>query len=114
MFSMSAMCRNNGELGLIRFSWDALGPADEKVKDEDDTTNGNRTGNGADEVDEEGRIWRVQAHARSSITCMKVDPISGSGVSTLSSSSVLQDSPLCGYRPLFDVDSLSKFTSLWH
>ncbi|WWD19513.1 hypothetical protein CI109_103974 [Kwoniella shandongensis] len=60
-----------GQLGI----WDALGPAAEKVKSEDDT-------NGVPEEEEEteGRIWRVQAHARNSITCMKVDPINGSGL----------------------------------
>ncbi|KAK8853099.1 hypothetical protein IAR55_003800 [Kwoniella newhampshirensis] len=59
-----------GQLGI----WDALGPATESVKTEDDT-------NGATEEEEpEGRIWRVQAHARNSITCMKVDPINGSGL----------------------------------
>jgi WD40 repeat protein len=58
--------------------WDALGPATEKVKDEDDTS-GVKTED--DEEQTEGRIWRLQAHARNSITAMKVDPVNGSGVS---------------------------------
>ena len=46
----------------------------ESVKSEDDTElNGH--------ADDEGRVWRVQAHARSAITAMKVDPVDGSGVS---------------------------------
>jgi hypothetical protein len=52
-----------------------LGQSEEKIKDEDDT-------NGVvDEAVEEGRIWHVQAHARSAVTSMKIDPINGSGVS---------------------------------
>lgn len=35
----------------------------------------------AEEGESEGRVWRIQAHARNSISCMKVDPINGSGVS---------------------------------
>jgi len=64
---------------LLILRWDALGPATEKAKDEDDTT-----GVKTEEEDEatEGRIWRVQAHARNSITAMKIDPINGSGVSS--------------------------------
>jgi WD40 repeat protein len=37
--------------------------------------------NGAAQDQSEGRLWRVQAHAKSSISAMKVDPINGSGVS---------------------------------
>jgi len=48
---------------------------EEKVKSEDDTN-----GLADEEEDVRGRVWRVQAHARSSITCMKVDPVNGSGV----------------------------------
>ncbi|WVR07792.1 hypothetical protein IAU60_004835 [Kwoniella sp. DSM 27419] len=62
-----------GQLGI----WDALGKPAEPVKSEDDTS-----GVKVAEVDEdyEGRVWRVQAHARNSITCMKVDPVNGSGL----------------------------------
>ncbi len=52
---------------------------EEKLKSEDDT---NGVGGDENEDNGEGRVWRVQAHARSSITCMKVDPINGSGVSS--------------------------------
>ena len=31
-----------------------------------------------EEGEDEGRIWHVQAHARNSITAMKVDPVDGS------------------------------------
>ncbi|WRT70364.1 uncharacterized protein IL334_007362 [Kwoniella shivajii] len=61
-----------GQLGI----WDALGAPEEKVKSEDDT-------NGVQAPEEEGyegRIWKVQAHARNAITCMKVDPVNGSGL----------------------------------
>ncbi|ORX40746.1 WD40-repeat-containing domain protein [Kockovaella imperatae] len=34
--------------------------------------------------DDEGPIWHVQAHARSAVTSMKVDPIAGSGLVTSS------------------------------
>ncbi|KAL1412140.1 hypothetical protein Q8F55_003143 [Vanrija albida] len=56
-----------GQLGI----WDALGPGPAVTDDEieDDGT---------------GRIWRVQAHARNSITAMKVDPINGSSLYTSS------------------------------
>lgn len=59
--------------------WDALGPPMEKPENEDDTSGGMN----AKEEDEyqEGRVWRVQAHAKNSISCMKVDPVNGSGVS---------------------------------
>lgn len=50
-------------------SWDALGPSFQDGDDEDDTS---------------GRVWRVQAHAKNSISCMKVDPVAGSSVSWLS------------------------------
>jgi hypothetical protein len=60
--------------------WDALGQSEEKVKNEDDTSGIKTEANGEDV--EEGRIWHVQAHARSSITSMKVDPVNGSGVSS--------------------------------
>ena len=53
--------------------------AEEKVKSEDDTNGVKEEVDGDDS--REGRVWRVQAHARSSITCMKVDPVNGSGVS---------------------------------
>lgn len=66
--------------------WDALGPSEEKVKDEDDTS-GVKVENANQEEYDEGRIWRVQAHARSSVTAMKIDPVNGSGVSFI---------PLCG------------------
>lgn len=59
--------------------WDALGPSVEKVKDEDDTT-GIKTEKDDEEFNE-GRVWRLQAHARNSITAIKVDPTNGSGVS---------------------------------
>jgi len=59
--------------------WDALGPSAEKVKDEDDTS-GVKTEEDGEDVTE-GRIWRLQAHARNSITAMKIDPVNGSGVS---------------------------------
>jgi WD40 repeat protein len=59
--------------------WDALGPSAEKVKDEDDTSGAKTEEDGEDVT--EGRIWRLQAHARNSITAMKIDPVNGSGVS---------------------------------
>ncbi|KAL7418571.1 hypothetical protein Q5752_007029 [Cryptotrichosporon argae] len=62
-----------GQLGI----WDALGPAPEKKEDEDGTGQG-------EEDDGEGRIWRVQAHARNSITCMRVDPADGAKLYTSS------------------------------
>lgn len=59
---------------MLKSRWDALGQS-ETVKLEDDTAP-------AEEPEEdEGRVWRVQAHARSAISCMKVDPINGSSVS---------------------------------
>ncbi|OXH27256.1 WD repeat-containing protein [Cryptococcus neoformans] len=63
-----------GQLGI----WDALGPPMEKPENEDDTSGGMN----AKEEDEyqEGRVWRVQAHAKNSISCMKVDPVNGSGL----------------------------------
>ncbi|OCF40777.1 WD repeat-containing protein [Kwoniella heveanensis CBS 569] len=63
-----------GQLGI----WDALGPPMEKVESEDDTSGVKEEEDG--EQDHEGRVWRVQAHARNSITCMKVDPVNGSGL----------------------------------
>ncbi|WWC71881.1 uncharacterized protein I206_105840 [Kwoniella pini CBS 10737] len=64
----------SGQLGI----WDALGSPEEKVKSEDDT-------NGIEEGEQyEGRVWRIQAHARSAITAMKVDPVNGSGLFTSS------------------------------
>ncbi|WVR00348.1 hypothetical protein IAU59_007491 [Kwoniella sp. CBS 9459] len=63
-----------GQLGV----WDALGPPMETVKSEDDTSGVKTEEDG--EQDQEGRVWRVQAHARNSITCMKVDPVNGSGL----------------------------------
>lgn len=48
-------------------SWDALGPSFANAGDDEDDTS--------------GRVWRVQAHAKNSITCMKVDPVAGSSVS---------------------------------
>lgn len=51
-----------GQLGI----WDALGPSFSEEDTEEDTG---------------GRVWRIQAHAKNSISCMKVDPIAGSGVS---------------------------------
>jgi hypothetical protein len=72
--------------------WDALGPSEEKVKDEDDTS-GVKLENGDKDENDEGRIWRVQAHARSSITSMKVDPVNGSGVSSGCAVYCLEDQP---------------------
>ena len=76
--------------------WDALGPSTEKVKDEDDTTGVKTVENGEDVT--EGRIWRLQAHARNSITAMKIDPVNGSGVSLPSASQIrrliISSSPL--------------------
>ena len=57
------------------YSWDALGKAEEPVKNEDETSP-------VEDEAEEGRIWHVQAHARNSISCMKVDPVNGSSVCT--------------------------------
>lgn len=68
--------------GVSDDRWDALGPSAEKVKDEDDTTGVKTEENGEDVT--EGRIWRIQAHARNSITAMKIDPVNGSGVGFLS------------------------------
>lgn len=51
----------------------------EKPENEDDTS-GLLRAEGGDEY-QEGRVWRVQAHAKNSISCMKVDPVNGSGVS---------------------------------
>jgi hypothetical protein len=53
-----------GQLGI----WDALGPSFAEADEDDDTS---------------GRVWRVQAHAKNSISCMKVDPVAGSSVSCL-------------------------------
>lgn len=53
----------------------------EKPENEDDTS-GLKAEEGEDEY-QEGRVWRVQAHAKNSISCMKVDPVNGSGVSRL-------------------------------
>ncbi|BEI90683.1 uncharacterized protein CcaverHIS019_0307530 [Cutaneotrichosporon cavernicola] len=50
-----------GQLGI----WDALGPSFTEADEGEDT---------------EGRVWRVQAHAKNSISCMKVDPIAGSSL----------------------------------
>ncbi|WVO12493.1 hypothetical protein L204_100093 [Cryptococcus depauperatus] len=59
-----------GQLGI----WDALGPPMDNPEMEDDT-------NGVQQdEDQEGIIWRVQAHAKNSISCMKVDPVNGSGL----------------------------------
>ncbi|WVQ84906.1 hypothetical protein IAT38_007069 [Cryptococcus sp. DSM 104549] len=63
-----------GQLGI----WDALGPVVERA-DNDDDTNGVKE---EEEADTEGPVWRIQAHARNSITCMKVDPVNGSGLFT--------------------------------
>ncbi|WWC91567.1 uncharacterized protein L201_006513 [Kwoniella dendrophila CBS 6074] len=65
----------SGQLGI----WDALGQSAEKIKSEDDT---NGVEGEEEEEDEnfEGRVWKVQAHARSAITSMKVDPVNGSGL----------------------------------
>ncbi|WWC64442.1 uncharacterized protein I303_107052 [Kwoniella dejecticola CBS 10117] len=63
----------SGQLGI----WDALGAPEENVKSEDDT-------NDAQDEEHEGRVWRIQAHARSAITAMKVDPVDGSGLFTSS------------------------------
>lgn len=63
-----------GQLGI----WDALGPPMEKPENEDDTS-GLLRAEGEDEY-QEGRVWRVQAHAKNSISCMKVDPVNGSGL----------------------------------
>ncbi|ADV24174.1 Conserved hypothetical protein [Cryptococcus gattii WM276] len=63
-----------GQLGI----WDALGPAMEKPENEDDTS-GLKAEEDEDEY-QEGRVWRVQAHAKNSISCMKVDPVNGSGL----------------------------------
>lgn len=50
-----------GQLGV----WDAV--PDAEVTEEDE--------------DADGRIWRLQAHAKNSISCMKVDPVNGQSVS---------------------------------
>ncbi|WVW86016.1 hypothetical protein I302_108054 [Kwoniella bestiolae CBS 10118] len=67
----------SGQLGI----WDALGAPEEIVKSEDDT---NGVKEEQEEETHEGRVWRVQAHARSAITSMKVDPVDGSGLFTSS------------------------------
>ncbi|WVQ73007.1 hypothetical protein IAR50_002570 [Cryptococcus sp. DSM 104548] len=64
-----------GGLGI----WDALGPAAAKAENEDDTS-----GVKDEEESQEGRVWRVQAHAKNSISCMKVDPVNGSSLLTSS------------------------------
>lgn len=53
---------------MLMHRWDALGPS---FKDADE-----------DDEDTSGRVWRVQAHAKNSISCMKVDPVNGASVST--------------------------------
>ncbi|RXK39424.1 WD-repeat protein [Tremella mesenterica] len=57
--------------------WDALGPNEETPENDDNTSE-------AKEEESEGRIWHVQAHARNSIPCMKIDPVDGSGLFTSS------------------------------
>ena len=66
--------------------WDALGVGEEHGAEED---------GGSGRREEQGRIWHVQAHARNSVTCMKVDPVNGSGVSGISCIS----SDPCAVRP---------------
>lgn len=51
----------------------------EKPENEDDT--GGLKAEEDENEYQEGRVWRVQAHAKNSISCMKVDPVNGSGVS---------------------------------
>jgi hypothetical protein len=64
----------------------------EDVNDEDDTSGAKEEG---DQDQSEGRVWHVQAHARNSITSMKVDPVNGSGVSRVFSAYHLNP-PLTG------------------
>lgn len=72
--------KGGGWFKLIRdLRWDALGPAMEKPENEDDTS-GLKAEENENEY-QEGRVWRVQAHAKNSISCIKVDPVNGSGVS---------------------------------
>lgn len=72
--------KGGGWFELIRnLRWDALGPAMEKPENEDDTS-GLKAEENENEY-QEGRVWRVQAHAKNSISCIKVDPVNGSGVS---------------------------------
>ncbi|KAK4684658.1 hypothetical protein P7C73_g5516, partial [Tremellales sp. Uapishka_1] len=59
-----------GMLGI----WDAMGPSGRSGGEEDESGD-------EDEDEGVGRIWRVQAHARSAITSLKVEPINGAGVS---------------------------------
>lgn len=40
------------------------------------------------EEEEDGRVWRMQAHAKNSISCMKVDPANGQSVSYLLAHSI--------------------------
>lgn len=51
-----------------------MGRGPESVKAEEDDTAAK------DEEEPEGRIWRVQAHARSAVTAIKIDPVDGSKV----------------------------------
>lgn len=55
--------------------WDASSGSPHQPKDDDDTS-----GVKAGEASEED-LFRIQAHARNSITAMKIDPIEGNGVS---------------------------------
>ncbi|WVQ67137.1 uncharacterized protein L199_005332 [Kwoniella botswanensis] len=68
----------SGQLGI----WDALGPPEDIVNSDDDTT-GVKQEQQEDES-YEGRVWRIQAHARSAITAMKVNPVNGTGLFTSS------------------------------
>lgn len=68
-----------GQLGI----WDAPTgeAADAKVETKPDVKK--EEGEEAQEEDEDGRVWRMQAHAKNSISCMKVDPVNGQSVSFL-------------------------------
>lgn len=73
-----------GQLGI----WDAPTGEAADVKEEagDEKPDVKKEEGEEAEEEEDGRVWRMQAHAKNSISCMKVDPANGQSVSFLRSS----------------------------
>lgn len=89
-----------GSLGI----WDALAPADEHGGDDGDQVDDD------DEDDSEGKHWSLQAHGRSSISCIRVSPSDNKKVQSLFE-------PLDEYRRLtrdafFGSKAIDKFLRL--